>query len=328
MSEQIIIVEGLKKNYGSFEAVSGVDFSVFKGEIFGFLGPNGAGKSTTINMLCTMLTPTAGSARVMGYDIVKDRKEVRRNIGIIFQENTLDEKLTAAENLLLHCKFYAIPKTERYQRIDEVLNMVELGDKKKTIVETFSGGMKRRLEIARGLLHYPNVLFLDEPTVGLDPQTRTHIWDYIMELKEREGITIFLTTHYMDEAEFSDRIAIMDHGKIIALDTPEVLKERTSGDVIEIITENNQLASAELVRQYGKKVTIKDEKIYFNAEKGDEFLVDFIKTFKIPIKSINLRKPSLNDVFINLTGREIREDQASANSIRQNKLKGPRRHRF
>lgn len=327
MSDQVLVVEGLRKKFGNLEAVSGVDFSVFKSEIFGFLGPNGAGKSTTINMLCTMLTPSSGTARVMGFDIVKQRQEVRKNIGIIFQENTLDEKLTAGENLLLHCKFYAIPKAERSRRIEEVLGMVELQDKKDTIVETFSGGMKRRLEIARGLLHYPKVLFLDEPTVGLDPQTRAHIWDYIMELKKREGITIFLTTHYMDEAEFSDRVAIMDHGRIIALDTPSVLKSQTGGDIIEVSTEDNQLAGEVLAAQYGKKVAFKDGKISFSTNKGDEFLVEFIKNFQIPIKSINLRQPSLNDVFIKLTGREIREDQASADSIRQNKLRGARRHK-
>ena len=210
--ENIIEISNLKKAYGSFEAVKGVNCSVKKGEIFGFLGPNGAGKSTTINMLSTMIRPSSGKAMINGFEVTSQQAKVRESIGIIFQENTLDEKLTAYENLLLHCRLYSVPKNVRAERIKEVLEMVELTDKKDNLVKTFSGGMKRRLEIARGLLHYPKVIFLDEPTVGLDPQTRDHIWQYILKLEEKAGITVFLTTHYMDEAEHCDRFAVIDDG--------------------------------------------------------------------------------------------------------------------
>ncbi len=326
MSETIVTVSELSRSFGDLEAVKSVSFDVMKGEIFGFLGPNGAGKSTTINMLCTMLKPTGGSAHINGYDIATEKEQVRASIGIIFQENTLDEDLTAGENLMLHCKFYSVPKGERKDRIAEVLRMVELEDKEKIIVGTFSGGMKRRLEIARGLLHYPRVLFLDEPTVGLDPQTRAHIWDYIMKLKEREGITIFLTTHYMDEAEFSDRVAIMDHGVIIALDTPDKLKSKIGGDVLELITEDNTAAIDEIRRVYSIKATESGKVITLTVEKGNEFLVNFVREFSTPIKSINLRRPTLNDVFLNMTGREIRDTEQKANGFKKRGHSPMRRH--
>jgi len=308
MNENVIEVTDLRKRFGDFEAVSGVDFTVKKGEIFGFLGPNGAGKTTTINMLCTMMRPTGGDAKICGYDVHMEKSKVRESIGIIFQENTLDEKLTAEENLMLHCKFYSVPREEREKRVDEVLKMVELDDKRNEMVENYSGGMKRRLEIARGLLHYPKVLFLDEPTVGLDPQTRTHIWDYILELKHREGITIFLTTHYMDEAEYSDRIAIMDHGKIIALETPDNLKNSIGGDIIEVVTEDNDRAMEEIGSKYGKEVKTKGSSLSFNVNNGSEFLAGFIKDLEVNVKNIALHRPTLNDVFLNLTGREIRDE--------------------
>ncbi|SDL81308.1 ATP-binding cassette domain-containing protein [Sediminibacillus halophilus] len=308
----IVEVKGLKKNYKGFLAVTGVDFEVGEGEIFGFLGPNGAGKSTTINMLSTIIKPSEGKASINGFDIVADKNKVRSSIGLIFQESTLDEKLTANENLMLHCKFYGVPKEKREERINEVLEIVDLKDKRGNIVDTFSGGMKRRLEIARGLLHYPRVLFLDEPTVGLDPQTRNHIWEYILRLKEKAGITIFLTTHYMDEAEICDRVAVMDHGKLIALDTPDQLKTNVGGDIIEIETENNQEAKAVLIEKYEVEVKEAGGSLTFQVDKGSEFLVQFVKNFDIPIKTVNLRRPTLNDVFLALTGREIREETASS----------------
>ncbi len=326
MNEHIVTVTGLSRSFGELQAVKTVSFDVRQGEIFGFLGPNGAGKSTTINMLCTMLKPTGGSAQINGYDIASEKEKVRASIGIIFQENTLDEDLTAGENLMLHCKFYGVPKGERTARVAEVLKMVELEDKEKIIVGTFSGGMKRRLEIARGLLHYPRVLFLDEPTVGLDPQTRAHIWDYIMKLKEREGITIFLTTHYMDEAEFSDRVAIMDHGEIIALDTPDKLKSKIGGDVLELITEDNTAAIEEIRRSYGIEAKESGKVITLNVEKGNEFLVNFVKELATPIRSINLRRPTLNDVFLNMTGREIRDTEQKANGFKKRGHGPMRRH--
>ena len=213
----------LRRRFGDIEAVAGVSFEVAAGETFGFLGPNGAGKSTTISMLCTLLRPTAGRGRVAGFDVVDEQNEVRRRIGLVFQEPTLDEYLTALENLRFHAELYGVPRGQRNTRIERVVRMVGLWDRRTDVVRTFSGGMKRRLEIARGLLHSPRVLFLDEPTIGLDPQTRSHIWSYINALKRQEGTTMFLTTHYMDEAEYCDRIAIIDEGKIVATGTPETL---------------------------------------------------------------------------------------------------------
>src|SRR5207237_4991786 len=204
----------------------------------GFLGPNGAGKSTTINMLCTLVRPTAGKALVAGHDVVRERDEVRRNIGLVFQDTTLDGYLSAEQNLRLHAELYGVPRGAVSERLREVMEIVGLWERRSSLVNTYSGGMKRRLEIARGLLHSPRVLFLDEPTVGLDPQTRSSIWSYIRELKAREDITIFLTTHYMDEAEYSDRIAIMDQGRIIVLDTPERLKASVGKDRVQIVTDD------------------------------------------------------------------------------------------
>ena len=215
-----IEVRGLTKSFDEVQAVRGVDFEVATGEVFGFLGPNGAGKTTTINMLCTLARPSSGEARVAGHDVVRERDDVRRNIGVVFQDPTLDGYLTAAQNLRLHADLYGVQSDLVAPRMRQVMTMVGLWDRKDSPVGTFSGGMRRRLEIARGLMHSPRVLFLDEPTIGLDPQTRRSIWEYIRELKEREEITIFMTTHYMDEAEWCDRIAIMDHGQIVALETP------------------------------------------------------------------------------------------------------------
>lgn len=306
--ESIIAVENLKKSYKNTDAVKGINFEVKKGEIFGFLGPNGAGKSTTINMICTMLTPTEGSIVINGYDVKKQKDKVRESIGIIFQENTLDEKLTANENLMLHCRFYKIPKNKRQERIQEVLQIVDLVNERTQRVETFSGGMKRRLEIARGLLHYPKVLFLDEPTVGLDPQTRAHLWEYILKLKEKEGITMFLTTHYLDEAEISDRVAIMDQGEIIAIDSPTELKNQLGGDIIELSTEDNQKALTEIQEKMeGVEVSVKEDTIHVKVASSDAFISSFIKTLNIPITKLNIRKPTLNDVFLAFTGRKIGE---------------------
>src|SRR3954454_1782335 len=220
----MIEVNELRKTFGDVEAVRGVSFSVEPGEVFGFLGPNGAGKTTTINMLCTLARPTSGTATVAGHDVVTERDDVRRNIGLVFQDPTLDGYLTAEQNLKLHAELYGVESGLVAGRMRQMLDMVGLWDRRDTTVMTFSGGMRRRLEIARGLMHSPRVLFLDEPTIGLDPQTRSSIWNYIRELREREEITIFMTTHYMDEAEYCDRIAIMDQGEIVVLASPETLK--------------------------------------------------------------------------------------------------------
>src|SRR6516164_2938135 len=228
----IIEVAGLGKDFGNFTAVATIDFEVFGREIFGFLGPNGAGKSTTINMLATLLRPTRGRATLAGYDIVAQPTGVRQSIGMVFQDPSLDNRLTADENLHFHAMLYNVPRRIREERTEQVLNIVGLTDRRRSLVRTFSGGMKRRLEIARGLLHHPKVLFLDEPTVGLDPQTRNAIWEHVRKLRDEIGITVFMTTHYLDEAENCDRIAIIDHGKVQALDTPAALKRRVGGDVI------------------------------------------------------------------------------------------------
>ncbi|WP_147804237.1 ATP-binding cassette domain-containing protein [Alkalicoccus halolimnae] len=306
--ESIIEVNDLTKTYKKTDAVKHITFDVKEGEIFGFLGPNGAGKSTTINMICTMLAPTSGTISINGFDVKKQKDKVRESIGIIFQENTLDEKLTANENLMLHCRFYKVPKEKREERIREVLEIVDLVKERRQRVETFSGGMKRRLEIARGLLHYPKVLFLDEPTVGLDPQTRAHLWEYILKLKEKEGITMFLTTHYLDEAEISDRVAIMDQGEIIAMDTPAALKNELGGDIIELSTENNEKALAEIREKIdGAEVSMEEDTIHVKVASSDAFISTFIKTLTIPVTKLNIRKPTLNDVFLAFTGRKIGE---------------------
>lgn len=306
----ILEVQELVKTFGNLIAVDEVSFGVEKGEVFGFLGPNGAGKTTTISMLCTLLKPTAGTATVNGFDIIEQKNEVRESIGLVFQDPSLDDRLTARENLVFHAVVYHVPRDVRQERIKEVLDMVSLSDRADDRVETYSGGMKRRLEIARGLLHYPKVLFLDEPTIGLDPQTRNYIWEYIEDLKKREGITIFLTTHYMEEAEHCDRIAVIDLGKIIALDTPEVLKDNVGGDVIKLKTEDDDASKEELQRRFPELEMITDPecKLCFKTDKGEEFIPELIRDFGTKIVSVSIHRPTLDDVFLQLTGKEIRDE--------------------
>jgi len=306
----IIKVKNLTKVFNNdIRAVDRINFKINKGEIFGFLGPNGAGKTTTINMLCTLIKPTEGEATVCGYNIIKQPDEVRKCIGLVFQDTTLDDRLTARENLELHARLYGVPKSERRKRIDEVLELVELSDRANSIVKTFSGGMQRRLEIARGLIHYPKVLFLDEPTLGLDPQTRKHVWDYILKLKRKYEITIMMTTHYMEEAdEVCDRVAIIDHGKIIAMGTPKKLKNSLGGDTIILdITDED----VEKAKKAFKKAKIFDSQVLLsvkNAGREIKKVLEEAKKNKIEIVEANIRKPTLNDVFLHLTGREIREE--------------------
>jgi len=257
----MIEVKELGKRFGELEAVAGISFSVETGEIFGFLGPNGAGKTTTMKMLCTLLVPSSGRASVNGFDIVRQRDEVRRSLGITFQDPSLDEQLTARENLVFHAMIYKIPGTERDARVDHALDLVDLFDKSDVIVKTFSGGMKRRLELARSLIHRPAVLFLDEPTLGLDPQTRRKIWEYLKSLRDKQKLTLFLTTHYMDEAETCDRIAIIDHGKIVALDSPAALKGRVGKDVIELVSREPETLAEELKTLFGAHPTVAQDKV-------------------------------------------------------------------
>jgi ABC-2 type transport system ATP-binding protein len=308
----VIEASNLVKRFGELEAVKGVSFSVKEGEIFGFLGPNGAGKTTTINILCTLLKPTDGQAKVNGYDVIKERSQVRQSIGLVFQEPALDDYLTAEQNLRFHGYAYGIPKNVLEPRLKELLEMMELWDRRKGKINTYSGGMKRRLEIARGLLHHPRVLFLDEPTLGLDPQTRRRIWDYIHDLRKRENLAIFMTTHYMDEAENCDRIAIIDYGRTVALDTLEKLKDGVGGDVISIKTEDNEEAMRLLEGKYKLKPGIENGIISFTVPHGEEFLPKFVSGFPLRLLSIGLRRPTLEDVFLKLTGRNIREQEVDS----------------
>jgi ABC-2 type transport system ATP-binding protein len=311
----IIETFNLTKEFNGLKAVNNVSLQIEEGEIFGLLGPNGAGKTTFISMLCTLLRPTSGTAKVNGFDIIKQQSEVRKSIGIVFQDPSLDNRLTGRENLEMHAGLYGVPKAERKKRIEEVLDLVALSDRADELVKNYSGGMKRRLEIARGLIHYPKVLFLDEPTLGLDPQTREHIWEYIKKLAKRENITILLTTHYMEEADaLCNRVAIMDHGEIKVLDTPENLKNSLEGDVI-ILEANRSETIAEKIKSLEevKKVHIIDNKIFITVKNAEIFapkILEFAKSNDVTVTSMSMRKPSLGDVFLHYTGREIREEKA------------------
>jgi ABC-2 type transport system ATP-binding protein len=309
---EAVQARGLVKSYGEVEAVRGIDLTVHNGEIFGFLGPNGAGKSTTIGMLCTLVTPTGGEARVAGFDSVTERDQVRRHIGLVFQDPTLDGYLSAERNLRLHAELYGVPRAGLDQRMQQVLEMVGLWERRNSKVQTFSGGMKRRLEIARGLLHSPRVLFLDEPTVGLDPQTRSSIWAYISELKRNEDITIFMTTHYMDEAEYCDRIAIMDNGQIIALDTPEALKASIGKDRVQIRTDDDAAAIAALSDHFGLTATLAEGAVTFSVESGEQFVPKLFAELPVPIRSVSVARPTLDDVFMSYTGKTIRDAEVSS----------------
>ena len=311
MTEPVILVSDLVKRYGEVEAVRGIGFEVQPGETFGFLGPNGAGKSTTIKILCTLADPTSGSARVAGYDVVKNRDTVRRNIGLVFQDSTVDNYLTGEQNLRFHADLYGVPKAQFAPRMRQVLEMVDLWERRQADVITYSGGMKRRLEIARGLLHAPRVLFLDEPTVGLDPQTRSSIWEYINDLKQREDITIFLTTHYMDEAENCDRIAIIDHGKIVAIDTPAALKASVGTDRVQITTNDDQAAIKELKDRFDLDAAIHEGMVTFNVESGEHFVPKLFAELTQQIKAVSVARPSLDDVFMSYTGKTIRDAEAT-----------------
>ena len=308
----MIEVDDLLRKFGQITAVDHISFDVNKGEIFGFLGPNGAGKTTTINVLCTLLLPTSGRASVKGYDVLKQRSQVRRSIGLVFQDPTLDDYLTAEQNLRFHAYAYGVPQNVREKRIGELLELVELWDRRKSKVRAYSGGMKRRLELARGLLHHPQVLFLDEPTLGLDPQSRRHIWDYILTLREQEELTIFMTTHYMDEAENCDRIAIIDHGQIVALDTPDKLKDSLGGDVVTLRAGDSQAATLELKERYNLSSEIQNGMVTFSVPNGGTFLPDFMRGFRSRLLSVEVRRPTLDDVFLKLTGHAIRDQEADS----------------
>jgi ABC-2 type transport system ATP-binding protein len=306
-----IEVEALVKTYGEVEAVRGVSFTVPSGEVFGFLGPNGAGKSTTINMLCTLARPTSGTARVSGFDVARERDDVRRHIGLVFQDPTLDGQLTATQNLRLHAELYGIDRRIIPERMDQMLEMVDLADRRDQPVMTFSGGMKRRLEIARGLMHSPRVLFLDEPTIGLDPQTRSAMWTYIRALQESEGTTILMTTHYMDEAEICDRIAIMDRGEIVVLDTPSALKASVGADRVVLGTADDAAALASLRDRFGIEAAVAEGAVTFHVDAGEALVPRLFAELGVAITSVTVSRPTLDDVFMRYTGTTIRDAEAT-----------------
>jgi len=303
-----IEIKNLVKEFDGIKAVDAISLEIEYGEIFALLGPNGAGKTTTISILATLLKPTSGKARVNGYDVVKQAAKVRHSIGIVFQDPSLDDRLTARENLEIHGRLYHMKRDERKKRIKEVLKMVELEGRANSLVKTFSGGMRRRLEIARGLMHKPRILFLDEPTLGLDPQTRRHIWDYIEKLR-REGVTVLLTTHYMEEADhLADRIAIIDKGKVVALGSPSELKDSIGGDIIKIKC-NDENKMIELLSSNGFDAMMVDEEVIIKARKAEKEIPKiFMLAKEIEIKSIMYKVPSLEDVFIHYTGKAYREE--------------------
>jgi ABC-2 type transport system ATP-binding protein len=328
-----IRVENLTKRFNGLVAVDHISFSVAEGELFGLLGPNGAGKTTTINMLSTLLRPTSGHGSVGGFDIASERNHVRSSIGVVFQEPALDVKLTGRENLEFHAMMYGIDKLERRRRIEEVLNLVELAEKARVLVEHYSGGMKRRLEIARGLIQRPKVLFLDEPTLGLDAQTRRTIWDYIKKLNRESRVTIILTTHYMEEADYlCERIAIMDRGAFVALDSPTRLKDLLGGDVVcmELEGDPEPFVKAIGARDWVKEHSLIGPVLNLTMEKGERRIPELILAARehgISVTCISLRKPSLEDVFLHFTGRMIRDQEAGAEERNRALLAGHARRR-
>jgi ABC-2 type transport system ATP-binding protein len=325
---EAIQVESLTKRFEDFAAVDDLTFAVQTGELFGLLGPNGAGKTTTINMLSTLLKPTSGSARVAGHDVIRSKDDVRRSIGVVFQEPALDTKLTGRENLTFHAMIYGMNREDREQRISEVLGLVELEEKAGVLVENYSGGMKRRLEIARGLIHRPQVLFLDEPTLGLDAQTRRHIWEYIRMLNADFSVTIILTTHYMEEADFlCQRVAIMDKGRFVALDTPARLKDILGGDVVSIEVKGDAAEFSEKLSDVAwiKSVRQHDSALTLTMEKGERRIPELIRIAQdrsIEVTCVNLRKPSLENVFLHYTGKTMRDSEASQSERNRSMMRG------
>jgi ABC-2 type transport system ATP-binding protein len=320
-----IVVDSLSKQYNGKSAVESISFEVHKGTIFGFLGPNGAGKTTTINILCTLLKPSAGRAFVNGYDCEKQPDLVRKSIGIVFQDTTLDKDLTAYENLLYHAYLYRIRKEERSRKVDDALRFIGLYERRDDLVRKFSGGMKRRLEVARAIVHQPEVLFLDEPTLGLDPQGRENLWTYIRGLPAEQGITVFMTTHYMDEAEVCHNIAIIDNGKIIVQGTPDELKAGVGGDVIYLRSKDNVRSVNEIKSRLGLNAEIKGEEIFFSVANAESCIPELIRSIGGDVVSVRLRRPTLHDVFLKLTGRQIRESDLDSGENLKEDIRAYRR---
>jgi ABC-2 type transport system ATP-binding protein len=313
----IVHVDHLTKSFGQLKAVDEVSFDIVQGEIFGFLGPNGAGKSTTINMLTTLLPPTSGRAEVCGFDVAKHPNNVRRNVGVVPQDYTADEDMTGSQNILLCADLYGIPRSDSKEHADELLTLVELIDAKNRKVSTYSGGMRRRLELACGLINYPSLLFLDEPTLGLDVQTRTAVWKYIRKLKEEYGMTLFVTTHYLEEADsLCDRIAIIDHGHIVQIGTPQQLKESVGGDVIVVgVKESEPDISAAISKVNMVKDAKKIDNDYRikteNGEEASPLIMDLIRSKGLHVTKISLTRPTLDEAYLELTGRTLREEETN-----------------
>lgn len=320
----IIKVENLVKRFNGLTAVNDISFEVEEGTIFGFLGPNGAGKTTTINILCTLLSPTSGRAFIAGHNCETGSSDVRRAIGIVFQDTTLDKDLTAYENLMFHSYLYNIKRSEMKPRINDALKFVGMYERKNDLVKKFSGGMKRRLEVARGMLHKPSVLFLDEPTLGLDPQTRASLWEYIVDLPKKHNMTIFMTTHYMEEAEVCDKIAIIDNGRIIAINTPDELKKTLGGDVIYMRTSDNDKARGQIEKKFGLDVSEKDGELFMTCSMGDSCIPEIIRSIS-DVQSVRLQRPTLNDVFLKMTGKDIRDQEMSDGDIFKETIRAQRR---
>lgn len=309
-----IVTNGLTREFNGLTAVDHVDLQIEKGELFGLLGPNGAGKTTLIHMLCTILPPTEGTAKVAGFDVGEKPDSVRASIGIVFQDPSLDNRLTGKENLDFHGRVYGMSKTRREKRIDEVLKLVGLEDRANALVQTYSSGMRRRLEIARSFMHHPKIMFLDEPTLGLDPQTRRKIWEHIQMLNKQEKITILLTTHYMDEADYlCGRVGIIDHGRIIVLDKPKKLKDQLEGDIVSLeVPQPKKYAEIFRGRKYVKEVKIVGDYLYLTVTGGEKAvpkLIDIVARHGGKVRSVGCRSPTLEDVFIRYTGRGIREEE-------------------
>lgn len=342
MSTPAIKVAGLVKDFGSTRAVDGISLEVEPGTIFGFLGPNGAGKTTTINILCTLLKPTEGQAFINGHDCMQSPSLVRKSIGLVFQDTTLDKDLTAYENLVFHAYLYSVRKSEIKERVEDALHFVGLHDRRDEIVKRYSGGMKRRLEVARGLIHRPSVLFLDEPTLGLDPQSRANLWEFITRLPERHGVTVFMTTHYMDEAEVCGRIAIIDGGRIIAEGSPSELKETVGGEVINLRTTDNEMAVWKLREELSIEAREHDGSLYISGaqtgrrEQGgmgsksgtaSALIPEIIRILSHMVLTISLERPTINDVFLKLTGKDIRDTAAARRDAIPAGLRSARRRK-
>ncbi|MGD6807476.1 MAG: ATP-binding cassette domain-containing protein [Candidatus Bathyarchaeia archaeon] len=332
-TEDVIVVEGLTKVFNkNLTAVDHINFNVKKGEIFGFLGPNGAGKSTTIKMLITVIRPTSGSATILGGDIAKQSMAVRASIGVVPQEYTADEDLTGMENILLCADLYGIPRQVSKKRAMELLNLVELVPFKDKRVQTYSGGMRRRLELACGLINRPKVLFLDEPTLGLDVQTRAATWNYVKKLKQEFGMTLFLTTHYLEEADtLCDRIAIIDHGKIIVVGTPTELKDSLGGDIITLSIQKDQEDITELIRKVEHVKEVKKENGGYiiksaNGELTAPLIIEAIRKNGHVVTKLSLAKPSLNEVYMQYTGRSMRDAEESREGVMSQRMAMRRAH--